>query len=224
MCGRFTLRARGTRLVPELDVANPLMVDRYNIAPGEALIVVRRTSAGYNASHTLSWGLRTQWMTDPHSGLINARVETAAEKPAFRKSFLRRRCLVPADGFYEWARTPAGKTPYFFRFDDDRVFCFAGIWTRRQDPGAEPTDTVALLTTPANSLVGKVHDRMPVIIRPGHYERWMASETPLEAVLAMAQPLRDRGLVAYPVSNYVSNPKNKGEECVVPAGPVIRSE
>jgi putative SOS response-associated peptidase YedK len=168
----------------------------------------------------LKWGLIPSWAQEPGIGnkLANARADTVAEKPAFRSAFKKRRCLVLADGFYEWRAGPGGKTPYYFQLKDGSPFAFAGLW-ERWEKGEEPVESCTLITTEANGVVGPVHNRMPVILDPSSFERWLdPNEQRAEALKAMLVPLPDDWMTAHPVSKLVNNPRNEGPRCVEPAG------
>ena len=193
---------------------------RYNIAPSQPLLAVRQRDDGSRQADTLRWGLIPSWAKDPAIGhrLINARSETAADKPSFRAAFRRRRCLVPADGFYEWAVLPdADKQPWYFHPADRRPFAFAGLWERWQQPGGEAVESCTLLTTSANAVVAPVHHRMPVILSPQHYHQWLDCRQADPVVLqALMRPLPDRLLSAYAVSTLVNRPANDDPGCIQP--------
>ena len=223
MCGRFTLRAPASLVADQfalLDVAP--FEPRYNIAPTQPVAVVRR--AGVEASTPrelvwLRWGLVPSWARDPTIGnpLINARAETAAEKPAFRAAMRRRRCLVVADGFYEWQRTGSRKQPYFIRMRDDRPFAFAGLWESWEGADHSALETCAILTTDPNDLMRPIHDRMPVILSANDYGRWLdpAIEKP-DQVAALLRPYASDGMIAYPVSPHVNSPAHDDPQCIEP--------
>jgi putative SOS response-associated peptidase YedK len=216
MCGRYTLSTPaevvaelvGLDAVPEL----PL---RYNIAPTQEVAAVRVENDA-RAFAWLRWGLVPFWADDPSIGnrMINARAETVAEKPAFRDSFKKRRCLVLADGFYEWQKVKgdSGKQPWHFEMADGSPFAFAGLWSSwrpKDEEDAEPLETCNLLTTDANAVVKPVHHRMPVILRPEDYELWLDPEVSdrdtLESVLGPYDP---EAMTAWPVSREVNKPQN----------------
>lgn len=225
MCGRFTMRATRKALADAFAIEQlpDELRPRYNVAPTQSVPVVRLDPAtGARSLVMLRWGLVPSWATDLSigNGLINARAETVAEKPAFRTAFKRRRCLVVADGFYEWQAVPGAKAkvPHLFTLKDGSPFGFAGIW-ERWEKGPEPVETVALITTEANGVVAPVHDRMPVILMPEHYSRWLDPDEQRPAALApLLAPMPDAWMDAHPVGKLVSNPKNDGPECVEPAG------
>lgn len=167
MCGRFTLRVPAAELVEIFRLLRrPDVQPRYNIAPTQPVAVVRRIDRGRELS-MLRWGLVPSWAKDPKIGarMINARAETVATKPAFRTALRRRRCLVPADGFYEWAKSAGGtKQPHYITRRDGRPFAFAGLWESWDGPDGSSIESCTIVTTEANDLVGRIHDRMPVIL------------------------------------------------------------
>jgi len=224
-----------------LDV--PPLEPRYNIAPTQPVAVVRLIGAGVvqlplpspvsgegpgvRGSDSpprelvwLRWGLLPSWAQDPAIGnrLINARAETAATKPAFRSALRRRRCLVVADGFYEWQRTGARKQPYFIHMRDDRPFALAGLWESWEGADHSALETCAILTTDANELMRPIHDRMPVIVSPNDYDRWLdaAIQKP-EQVAPLLKAYPGDGMIAYPVSPYVNSPARDDPRCIEPA-------
>ena len=220
MCGRFTLRT------PAQEIAALFQVDqvvdlplRFNIAPTQSVAVVRcqeNTTARELAM--LHWGLIPAWAKDAKIGnrMINARSETAATKPSFRSAFRRRRCLIPADGFYEWQQTPDGKQPFYIRLSNDQPFGFAGLW-ERWDRGDEPIQSCTILTTEANEKLRPLHDRMPVIVKPEDYARWLDPQCQrAEELMPLLCPYADDALVALPVSRVVNSPRNDRPECIQP--------
>lgn len=233
MCGRFTLTNPGQELLPQFDLAQiPSLEPRYNIAPTQPVAVVRvaRTpgighqdevgarSAQIRELALLQWGLIPFWAKDPAVGerLINARSETVAEKPAFREAFKRRRCLVLADGFYEWHKQDGTKQPFFIRLRSGQPFAFAGLWERWQGPESV-IESCTLLTTEPNDLMRQLHNRMPVILRPDDYGLWldpMVRET--DALHPLLQPYPEQEMLAYPVSRRVNSPDNDDPRCIEP--------
>jgi len=221
MCGRFALFAMGESLARQFGVpGTPSLAPRYNIAPSQAVPTVRvQASGGGREVASLRWGLIPSWAKDPDIGnrMINARSETAREKPAFRGAFRRRRCLIPASGFYEWQRRERRKQPYFVKMRDDRPFAFAGLWERWQGPDEAVVESCTILTTAANAVVAPIHDRMPVIVPPSEYGRWLdpalQDTEPLESLLA---PFPPEEMAAYPVGFKVNAPSNDDAECVAP--------
>ncbi len=226
MCGRFTLRAPASVVAEQFSVfeISPWKA-RYNIAPSQPVAAVRMAGAGAKATSQrelawLRWGLIPSWASDPVIGnrLINARAETAAAKPAFRTPFRRRRCLVVADGFYEWQKAGKRKAPHLVRMRDDRPFAFAGLWDLWEGPDHSVVESCTLLTTEANDVVRPIHDRMPVILAPADYDRWLdpAIGGP-EELAALLRPYPVDEMMAYPVSPLVNSPANDEPGCVEPA-------
>lgn len=212
MCGRYILTLTGQALADafELDDA-PAHTPRYNVAPTQTVPVIRATEEGRRACVLQRWGLVPFWADDPAIGnrLINARAETAAGKPAFRAAFRHRRCLVPADGFFEWHKEGGGKQPYLVRFSDGRPFAFAGLWERWSSSGETPLETFTILTTSPNQLVQPLHDRMPVILPPNHYDRWLGLAEPTSGDLQdLLGPYPHGEMEARRVSRRVSSPTN----------------
>ncbi len=180
MCGRYTQKEKIDNLLKLLQVTRlPQLKPRYNIAPSQMVACVRQAPEnGHHECVMLKWGLIPSWAKEASIGhkLINARAETVAEKPSFKKAFQSRRCLVIADGFYEWKREEKTKQPYYIRFKDQRSFMFAGLWERWKK--VEPAiDSCSLITTSPNSVMEPIHHRMPVIIEPHNYDVWLNSST-----------------------------------------------
>ena len=222
MCGRFTLAPDAAELEGEFEgVEFPAQfAPRYNIAPSQPVLVIandRRSAADF-----FVWGLIPSWAKDPSIGnrLINARGETLAEKPAFRASFKHKRCLILADGFYEWKSTPGSKlkVPHYIRMADGRPFGFAGLWSEWRSGDGSEVRSCTIVTTEPNELMASIHNRMPVILSPDAYAQWIdpAVRTP-ESLGAFIKPYPAEEMAAYPVSTLVNNPKNDRPECVVPA-------
>ena len=224
MCGRFTLRAAPAELGRYfgLEVPFPLR-PRYNIAPSQQVLVLRLGPDGNRQWAKLRWGLVPHWAEDPTAlrvRLINARAETVHVKPAFRAAFRYRRCLVAADGFYEWKVSDSrhGKEPYFFRRPDERPFAIAGLWEHWQGADGTELETCTLITTEANTTVEQVHQRMPVILPPEVWEQWLTAPPEHAGQLRnLLVPCPDRWLVAHAVSTVVNHPGHDGPECVWPA-------
>lgn len=213
MCGRFTQRQPAAKLEKEFGVEEvPEVEARYNIAPTQSILGIRQAPDGREMSF-LKWGLIPSWAKDSSMGakLINARSETVTEKPSFREAFKRRRCIIPADGFYEWKRTDGRKQPFFFHMSDDRPFGFAGLWDRWQSPEGEVIESCTILTTEANEVLIPVHDRMPVILHPETYELWL-DDDPRKASLReeLLRPFPASDMASYPVSNSINSPRNQG--------------
>jgi len=217
MCGRYTLTAPVDRLVAELglDEVRAELSQNFNVAPTQSVAAVL-AEGGKRRLELLRWGLVPSWANDPEIGsrMINARSETAPEKPSFRSAFRRRRCLIPADGFYEWKRESGGKQPYYIHMNDGRPFAFAGLWESWHD---DEVRSCAILTTQANALVGEVHERMPVILPAEDYEAWLDPEAEREELVSLLRPYPGDDLETFSVSRFVNSPRNNDERCVEPA-------
>lgn len=186
MCGRFTLTRPADELVETFDVPDLAFdyVPSFNVAPGQAAAVLAEDLAGRRIG-ALTWGLVPSGFEKPGRGLINARAETVTRKPSFRDSFARRRCLIPADGFYEWKTEGAGKTPYWFHRGDRGLFTMAAIWDHWSASDGADLYTFAILTTAAGDDVRQVHDREPLVIAAGARDAWLARDTPLDDVVEL---------------------------------------
>jgi putative SOS response-associated peptidase YedK len=212
MCGRYTLTSSPETVASLFDLtAVPDYLPRYNVAPTQEAPVVRvlERAAGRRLD-LVRWGLVPFWADDPSIGnrLINARAETAAEKPAFRDAFKRRRCLVVSDGFYEWKKEAGGKQPYWIHFPDRRPFAFAGLWSR-WDKGDEPLDTFTILTRDAHPGIAAIHPRMPVILERDAWQPWLDPEGHDAAALdELLRGAAGGGLESRRVSRLVNSPAN----------------
>jgi putative SOS response-associated peptidase YedK len=217
MCGRFYLFSTGAAVADLFDLAGPVEVaPRFNIAPSQPVAVVRLGEHGRELV-PLRWGLIPSWAKDAKFAPINARSETAADKPTFRHAMRKRRCLIPSDGFYEWMRQGKAKQPFCFRLLDDKPFAFAGLWDCWEGPSG-PVKTVCILTTEANELVRPAHDRMPVMLERSYFDQWLDPAEQNAAALAwMLRPYRAEAMRAYPVSPVVNSPKNDDTRCLEPA-------
>jgi putative SOS response-associated peptidase YedK len=238
MCGRFTLRTPASNLAgwflrASLDLNFPQLRPRFNIAPTQLIACVRRVPAPGSELEVaqLQWGLVPPWSKDGKSAysMINARSETVHEKPSFRSPFRSRRCLIVADGFYEWVREGKVKRPFYITMADDQPFCMAGIW-ERWTAEEKVVESVAVLTTTANGLMAKIHDRMPVILPPSEFHRWLEADIPpakkndaeseQRAVAATAslqellRPFPEEAMAAREVSTYVNSVRNESPECI----------
>ena len=195
---------------------------RFNIAPSQPIAAVKLCAASPKPQRELvrlRWGLIPGWAKDPAIGnrLINARAETAAEKPSFRTALRRRRCLVAADGFYEWQRTGSRKQPFFIHMKDDGPFAIAGVWETWEGPDHAAIESCALLTTEPNDLMRPIHNRMPVILEPESYDQWLDQSEQRPDVLApLLRPFSDGRMQAAPVGTYVNNPAHEGPQCIEP--------
>jgi putative SOS response-associated peptidase YedK len=212
MCGRFTRKEKFHLLAEQLGLKDcPEFEPRYNIAPSQLLACIRTNPETKDGEFKeLKWGLVPSWAKDSSIGnkLINARGKTVSEKPSFRKAFKYQRCLVLADGFYEWKREGKTKQPYYIRFKDGRPFAFAGLWKRweKQDPALE---TCALITTGPNALMEPIHNRMPVILPEQSYASWLNPGLNNTIYLSgFLEPYNAEEMEAYPVSQIVNNPRN----------------
>jgi len=213
MCGRFSLDATLEDLYIALKIrARFNLQPRYNIAPGQPILALRNhpERVARELVH-LRWGLIPSWMKEAPTAatMINARVETISEKPSFRTAYRRRRCLVPATGFYEWKGEKAPKQPYYIYLKDTRVFAFAGIWEHWTGPDGEEVETAAILTADASPSIRRIHDRMPVIIREKHHDAWLRAEISAKDVLD-----KDMEFSYHPISRAVNNVQNDGPELI----------
>jgi putative SOS response-associated peptidase YedK len=221
MCGRFTLRAPASVVAAQFGLFEVApFAPRFNIAPSQTIAVVRVPGDQGRSSRELAWlrwGLIPSWADDPAIGsrMINARSETAADKPAFRAALRRRRCLVVADGFYEWKKEGKARQPYFIHFRDDRPFGFAGLWEVWEGANHAAIESCTLLTTEANGVLRPIHDRMPVIVAPGDYALWLdpAMQDP-KRVVPLLRPYPEAEIEAYPVNRLVNSPANDDPKCV----------
>jgi len=196
------------------------MPPRYNIAPTQPVAAIRLEAATETREYAaLRWGLVPSWATDLKIGsrLINARAETVASKPAFRAAFAKRRCLIPADGFYEWRPQGKEKQPYLIQMGDGQPFVFAGLWERWQGENLPPLETCTILTTTANELMKPLHERMPVILSPANCQRWLDPKTSKADAEALLRPWPAENLTAVPVGKWVNNPRNDDPQCLEPA-------
>jgi putative SOS response-associated peptidase YedK len=221
MCGRFTLFEPDKVLSREFGVSGvSALSPRYNIAPSQNVVAVRAAPSGTDREFALlRWGLIPSWSKDPAIGnrLINARSETAHEKPSFRNAFKRHRCLIPANGFYEWQRLERGKQPYFVRMRDERLFAFAGLWDRWESPDKDVIETCTILTTAANAVLAPIHDRMPVILPSTEYDRWLdpSLQNP-DSLAPLLVPFPPEEMLAFPVSPRVNTPSANDKGCIAP--------
>jgi putative SOS response-associated peptidase YedK len=224
MCGRYTLirLADFTDIFPWIHLPEQLPPDRYNIAPTQPVAVV--PNDGLNRIEFFHWGLIPPWAKDPAVGsrMINARAESLAQKPAYRNAFRRRRCLIPASGFYEWKKLPSGgKQPMYIRLKSKRPFAFAGLWETWRDDNGNEVPSCTILTGQPNELVRPIHDRMPVMLREDQSQAWLdAGEIPSERLLPLIlEPYAAEQMEAFPVSKRVNSAANESPDCVLPETP-----
>lgn len=220
MCGRYTLRARLNQLLQIFAAESTIEITpRYNVAPTQTVPVLRLDQQSNTREIVLmKWGLIPSWAKDAAIGhkMINARSETVDEKPAYRAAFKRRRCLVLADGFFEWQKQGSKKQPYLFQKKGGTPYGYAGLWETWKH-GDQPIESCTIITTQANELVEDVHDRMPVILQDRHHENWLNHEYDhIERLKAMLEPYPANKMERYPVSSMVGSPQNDKPECVEP--------
>lgn len=222
MCGRFTLTADPSDLQAAfkwVNFGNAELSPRFNIAPTQPIPVI--TNTGTNKLDFFTWGLVPFWAKDPSLGsrMINARAETLSEKPSFKNAFKRRRCLILADGFYEWQKIPGEnvKTPTYIHMKDNRPFAFAGLWEEWNDPDGSQILSATIITTEPNELIKPIHNRMPVILPEPSYEKWLTpGEVNPQETSNLLRPLESSLMKLHHVSRIVNNPRNDQPECVLP--------
>ncbi|HYX29903.1 MAG TPA: SOS response-associated peptidase [Pyrinomonadaceae bacterium] len=212
MCGRFALHSRDRIKLKGLTALDLPFEARYNIAPSQQILVIAYFGKGIEV-RMLTWGLIPSWSTDG-KGFINARAETLEEKPSFSEAFRLRRCLIPADGFYEWEHAGREKRPYYIQSIDEGPIMFAGIWDTWRNRG-ETITWCAIITTAANELVGELHDRMPAILPPEIQEAWLDRRTNRAELLRTLAPYPASRMKTYPVSSRVNSPNNHGSDLIM---------
>jgi putative SOS response-associated peptidase YedK len=220
MCGRYTLRTPIDVLAEGFEIQEypSSITPNYNVAPTQEVagLVEEEEKRKLEMFH---WGLIPSWAKDPAIGnkMINARAETVSEKPSFRSAFKKRRCLILADGFYEWQKTDDGKQPYYIKMEDDSPFAFAGLW-EFWDKYGEEIRSGTIITTDANDLMNEIHHRMPVILHPEDYGLWLDPDfDEKEALTALLKPYPSDAMEAYPVSRRVNKPANNEPSVLEPA-------
>ncbi len=222
MCGRFTLHHSPEAVVKRFQIQEKLFdfPARYNIAPNQPIAVVTRNAHGDDLKvlEGYRWGLVPSWAKDDSMGakMINARGETLAEKPSFKTALKRRRCLIPADGFYEWKTEGKTKQPVHIRFKDERIFAFAGLWDEWNGPGDAPLRTCTIITGEPNPLLRTLHHRMAVILEPQHEDIWLDPDLPMDNALALLGVFPDAELEAFEVGKKVGNVVFDDPSCIVP--------
>ncbi|HBV85572.1 MAG TPA: hypothetical protein DEF42_02690 [Desulfosporosinus sp.] len=220
MCGRYSFsKFKSNDIIKRF---GPVQLEfefgpRYNIAPSQQVPVVIHKDGG-NHLLGLRWGLIPYWAKDEHLGnkLINARAETLEEKPSFRRSFELKRCLVLADGFYEWRKEGHVKKPFRITLKDGGPFAFAGLWDSWLSPTGQTINTCTVITTTPNELMEPIHNRMPVILQKDTEPLWLRADIPSREVKGLLTPFPAEGMIAYEVSSLVNSPRNDVPECVLP--------
>ena len=219
MCGRFAFYSPTEATAALFGVDASIAVEpRFNIAPGQYIAAIRESEQGGRELAMFRWGLVPFWAKDPAIGnrMINARAETVAEKPSFRAAYRHRRCLVLADGFYEWKKEGDAKTPYFISLQNGHPFAFAGLWeTWSAKDSDETIQSTTLITTAANESMAEVHHRMPIVLQPDTADRWLAGDEQIIADVAANSPV----LQAWPVAKRVNNARNEGSELIIRQAP-----
>lgn len=223
MCGRYTLTnpdPKRLKLRFGLDGPSPFEFDerpRFNIAPTDAVLAIRTGEAGARELGTLRWGLMPgRWAEKGGRPLINARAETISEQPAYRESFRLRRCLIPADGFYEWRREPTGKRPIWISRPGRELFAFAGIWARLEREEGEPIHSCAIVTCEPSRLIRPIHDRMPVVLPEDCESSWLDPDADPAALRALLRPAAEDALTTLEVNDSVSNVREDGPHLLEP--------
>jgi putative SOS response-associated peptidase YedK len=219
MCGRFTLHSRLNLLLQQFALeAGPEWAPRYNIAPTQFAPIIRSSPAsGKREMVLLRWGLVPSWSKDVSTGsrMINARAETVATKPAFRTAFKHRRCVIPANGFFEWQKTANGKQPYYVHLPDETPLAMAGLWDVWHSGKDDALETFAVITTQANEAMQQIHDRMPVILPEDDFPLWLDGEFDgREALESMLRPYEGDDLQLDPISTRINNPRNDDPQCI----------
>ncbi|MGD1871922.1 MAG: SOS response-associated peptidase [Mastigocoleus sp.] len=218
MCGRFSLSTSPQVIVEKFAIEElPIFEPQYNIAPTQNIAIIFNDKGTLlRKCQKLHWGLIPSWASSPKIGtkLINARSETVAEKPSFRSAFKHRRCLILADGFYEWKHEKGQKQPFYFSLNYREPFLMAGLWERWKSPGGEEIKSCTILTTEANEILKPVHHRMPIILKPQDYDLWLDQETLPQRLQELLCPYDSAKMTAYPVSTMVNNPRNDSPECI----------
>jgi len=225
MCGRFELHTNPAAIALAFGLAHPpAIAPRYNIAPMQDVPVIRATRSGERELAQVRWGLVPRWAKDPSIGarMINARAETLEAKPAFRNALKWHRCLLPADSFYEWKAVAGGKQPYRIAMKDGAVFALAALTERWLSPEGEVLDTCTIVTTPANPLIRPLHDRMPLVIAPEDYARWL--DRSVENVTDLLSPYPAAAMTFHPVSTRVNAVKNDDPSIIEAVDPAPANE
>lgn len=226
MCGRFSLTQTAETIAQAFqlsEIPDGQLTPRYNIAPTQLVAAITQENGNPTRQlRWLRWGLIPSWAKDSKIGsrLINARAETLAQKPSFRHAFKRRRCLILADGFYEWKRVGNRKQPYYFQLKNGQPFALAGLWEIWQPREGETIASCAIVTTKANTVMQPIHDRMPAILEPDSYRQWLDSRlTDTDALEPLLKPYESELMSAIAVSSLANNPANDVPDCLVPIDP-----
>jgi putative SOS response-associated peptidase YedK len=220
MCGRFTLHHSTEEVVERFEIEETLftLTPRYNIAPSQPIAAIVENSP--RRLEGLKWGLVPFWAKDPKIGnkMINARAETLVEKPSFRQALLKRRCIIPSDGFYEWKTVSNGRVPLHIRMRDKRLFGFAGLWEEWKSPEGETLRTCTIITGEPNSLIASIHDRMAVILKPEHESIWLDTsiKDTDKLMRLLLDPYPSEEMEAYQVTRQVNSPGFEAPECIKP--------
>lgn len=227
MCGRYTVGQGSMKEFEEALVAEmPEIAARYNVCPGQDNPVFRslETNPSVATCDSMLWGFVPNWLAEPaaKASTINARVETIAEKPYFRESYRKRRCLVPADGYYEWQEVGRAKVPHYLQLEDGEPFALAGLWDQ-WGGAAESFSSYAIVTTEATEAIRFIHHRMPIILPQGHWDAWLDESTPIHDLAAILEE-RESDFHSHPVSSLVNSMKNEGPELIKPAKRSLQGE
>jgi putative SOS response-associated peptidase YedK len=221
MCGRFVQYSDPDAIAEHFNLETDLSSEaHYNVAPTQPVLAVRLDQHGARELVRLRWGLVPYWSKGPDNrySMINARAETVATKPAYRAAFAKRRCLIPADAFYEWQPGQPHKTPYAIRRRDAAPFAMAGLWERWEGDEGQEIESCTIVVTEANALLAPIHDRMPVILEPSDYQQWLAADgVDAKRLQALLRPANPEGWHAYPVSRAVNRPGNDSPALLEPA-------
>lgn len=218
MCGRYSLSSDGDALVEEFGVTDlAAWSPRFNIAPSQAVPVLVRNGEALEAT-SFYWGLVPAWAKDRkmQSRLINARAESVAEKPSFHSAFRRRRCLVLANGYYEWVKRNNEKQPYYIHLQSHRPFAFAGLWEKWLDENGTPYLSCSIITCAANERLTALHQRMPVVLPKSTHATWLQSETDRQTLIELLKPAANDAFNAIAVSRFVNAPNHEGPDCIKP--------
>ncbi|MBK9317172.1 MAG: SOS response-associated peptidase [Acidobacteria bacterium] len=219
MCGRFTQRHKPEEIEDRFDVEpiELLQEARYNIAPSQPIAAIRQGE--HREMFVCKWGLVPFWAKDPSIGnnMINAKAETLAEKPSFKRAFAKRRCMIPADGFYEWQKRGKGPSqPFYVRLKAGELFAFAGLWEEWKSPEGEVLTTCTIITVEPNELIAGIHNRMAMILKPEDEAAWLDPKNGIPEIANLLQPYPANLMEAYPISRAVNNPRFDDPSCIEP--------